>query len=34
MIAATSGVAQACQRDITEALRRVLRPVSVDASTS
>ena len=34
MIAATSGVAQACQRDITEALRRVLQPVSVDASTS
>jgi acetyl esterase/lipase len=34
MIAATAGIAQACQRDITEALRRVLQPVSVDASTS
>ena len=28
------GVAQACQRDITEALRRALRPESVAASTS
>jgi len=33
MIAPTAGIAQACQRDITEALRRALRPASVDAST-
>jgi len=34
MIVPTAGVSQACQRDITEALRRALRPVSVVASTS
>ncbi|HEY3670044.1 MAG TPA: alpha/beta hydrolase [Acidimicrobiia bacterium] len=38
MIVPTAGIAQACQRDITEGLRRALRPaprpVSVDASTS
>jgi acetyl esterase/lipase len=34
MMAPNSGVAQACQRDITDALRRALRPVPVDASTS
>ena len=34
MIAPTTGVAQACQRDITEGLRRALRSASVDASTS
>jgi acetyl esterase/lipase len=34
MMAPTAAVAQACQRDITEALRRALRPVSVGASTS
>jgi acetyl esterase/lipase len=34
MIAPQAAVAQACQRDITEALRRALRPDSVAASTS
>jgi acetyl esterase/lipase len=34
MMAPGSYVAQACQRDITEALRRALRPTSVGASTS
>jgi acetyl esterase/lipase len=34
MMAPGAGVAQACQRDITEALRRALRPTSVAASTS
>ena len=34
MMAPGAGVAQACQRDITEALRRALRPASVGASTS
>jgi acetyl esterase/lipase len=34
MIVPHSGVAQACQRDITEAMRRALRPESVFASTS
>ena len=34
MMAPAAAVAQACQRDITEALRRALRPASVDASTS
>jgi acetyl esterase/lipase len=34
MMAPGASVAQACQRDITEALRRALRPVSVGASTS
>ena len=34
MIVPNSAVAQACQRDITEALRRALRPDSVFASTS
>jgi acetyl esterase/lipase len=32
MIAPTAAVSRACQRDITEALRRVLRPASVVAS--
>lgn len=34
MMAPNARVAQACQRDITEALRRALRPTSVDGSTS
>jgi acetyl esterase/lipase len=34
MMAPAAAVAQACQRDITEALRRALRPASVGASTS
>jgi acetyl esterase/lipase len=34
MIVPHSAIAQACQRDITEALRRALRPESVFASTS
>ena len=34
MIVPNSAIAQACQRDITEALRRALRPESVFASTS
>jgi acetyl esterase/lipase len=34
VMAPGAGIAQACERDITEALRRALRPVSVGASTS
>lgn len=34
MMAPNARVAQACQRDITEALRRALRPTPVDGSTS
>jgi acetyl esterase/lipase len=34
MIVPNAAVAQACQRDITEALRRALRPEYVFASTS
>lgn len=34
MIVPTAGIAQACQRDITEGLRRALRPASVGGSTS
>ncbi len=34
MICPDAGIAKACQRDITDGLRRALRPASVDASTS
>ncbi len=33
MIVPTAGIARACQRDITEGLRRALRPASIGAST-